>query len=306
MSKFNELAAGLVVVTTAAVGGASVALADGYTPAKVAYEQPMDWSGVYFGVGSGYQWSGIDVNHRPSAVNLGLGSADPGFGISTQHDDAFVSAHLGYQLQWRTIVLGVEAGWMSTLRDRDGSHEFCDSVPGVLALPVIRGGDFCTARLQDILTIGGRVGWAWGKWMPYVTGGYANTGVDFSQHNPIGLPGPLTPAGLGGATVEQEQAHTRLDGWYIGAGFEWVISPGWTTGIEYRHYDFNNGHTDAFTGCTLGGPGLTPPVTSPGCNSTAPVGVALERVRFSDTTDSIEARVSWRWGREPTAAPPLK
>src|SRR5215831_9184816 len=214
MSKLSELAAGLVVVTTAAIGGANVALADGYTPAKVAYQQPMDWSGVYFGVGSGYQWSSIDVH----------GPAFPvGFGISPQHDDAFVSAHLGYQLQWRTFVLGVEAGWMSTLRDRDGSHEFCDSVPGVLTFPVIHGGDFCTARLQDILTIGGRVGWAAGKWMPYVTGGYANTGVDFSQHNRIGLPGPITPAGLAGGTVEQEQAHTRLGGWYIGAGFEWVI-----------------------------------------------------------------------------------
>jgi opacity protein-like surface antigen len=305
MSKFSEIAAGLVVVTTAAVGGASVALADGYAQPKAAYQAPMDWSGVYFGFGSGYQWSSIDVHGPTFPV---------GFGISSQHDDAFVSAHLGYQLQWRTIVLGVEGGWMSTLRDRDGNHEFCGVGPGgVLTFPVNHGGDFCTARLQDILTIGGRVGWAAGNlpmfrggaWMPYVTGGYANAGVDFRQHNPIGVGtlGGITPAGLAGGTVEQEQAHTRLPGWYIGAGFEWVISPGWTTGIEYRHYDFGSGSTEAFSGCTLGGPGTTPPVTSPGCILNAPVGVALERVRFSDTTDTVEARVSWRWGREPTAAP---
>ena len=29
-------------------------------------------------------------------------------------------------------------------------------------------------RFDDVLTIGPRLGWAMGKWMPYLTGGYAN------------------------------------------------------------------------------------------------------------------------------------
>src|SRR5262249_47139950 len=187
MSKLSKLAAGSVIAAAAAIGGASLALADGYAAKKVAYERPADWSGVYFGVGSGYQWSSVDVDHVPSVL-----SPRRGIGISSDHDETFVSAHIGAQHQWGSVVLGIEGGWMSTIRDRDGSHEFCNNgllplatapptagaptaVPA-LALPLTRAGDFCTARLNDILTIGGRVGRTVGRWMPYITGGYADAG----------------------------------------------------------------------------------------------------------------------------------
>src|SRR5215467_13095212 len=163
MSKISKLAAGSVIAATAAVGTASVASADVYEPKRVAYERPADWSGVYFGVGSGYQWSSIDVS-SPLAVTLGLPLVGTAF--TSDHDGAFVSAHIGAQHQFGAIVLGVEAGWLSTLRDRPGSHEFCNTP--VLFAPLLAAGDFCTARLQDILTVGGRAGYAAGKWMPYV------------------------------------------------------------------------------------------------------------------------------------------
>jgi opacity protein-like surface antigen len=285
MSILSKMAAGSVIVATAALGGATLALADGSAPKKVAYERPADWSGVYFGVGSGYQWSSIDV-HGPAAP--------AGFGISSDHDETFVAAHIGVQHQWGALVLGIEAGWMSTIRDRDGNSEFCNNGPlgaqAALTNSVLAaGGNFCSARLQDIWTIGGRAGWALGHWMPYLTGGYANAGVDFAERSPT--PGAL---GTAGATILQEQAHDRLPGWYLGGGFEWTISPGWTTGIEYRHYEFDTRHTTAYSSCSS--------VNTTGCNSGA-LGLPLENVRFSDTTDTIELRVSWRWGREQAAAP---
>ena len=67
-------------------------------------------------------------------------------------------------------------------------------------------------------------------------------------------------------------------------GGEWMISPGWTAGIEYRHYDFGDAIVAAHT----------------------PAGAFLENVRFDATTDTITARVSWRWGREAAAPKPLK
>jgi hypothetical protein len=123
MYKVSKIAAGSVIAATAAVAGSSVALADVYEqPRKVVYERPMDCSGVYFGVGSGYQWSSIDVHQVPSLVNVGAGSAKPGIGITSDQNDAFVSAHLGAQHQFGAIVLGVEGGWMSTLRDAAVAH----------------------------------------------------------------------------------------------------------------------------------------------------------------------------------------
>jgi outer membrane immunogenic protein len=287
MYKASKLAAGSVIAATAALGGASVALADGYSSPRVAYERPADWSGVYFGVGSGYDWSTVDVHQVPTTAFGGaFGSANPGIGISSSNDTGFVSAHLGIQHQFGAVVLGVEGGWMSTLRGNDGSKEFCDSVPASLSTPILAPGNFCSGSLNDILTLGARAGYAMGRWMPYVTGGYANASVDFETRIPGTVPG---------ATVLTEQASTRLNGWYIGGGLEWAISPGWTTGIEYRHYEFgsnsatsNSACTSAVAGCPFGA----------GVN----IGTPLERLRFDDTTDTISARVSWRWGR-PEAAP---
>src|SRR6516164_3806489 len=100
MYKVSKLAAGSVIAATAALGGASVALADGYSAPRVAYERPADWSGVYFGVSSGYQWSDIPVHFT-----------DFGTKFSTHFDDAIVGAHLGVQHQFGVIVVGVEGGW---------------------------------------------------------------------------------------------------------------------------------------------------------------------------------------------------
>jgi outer membrane immunogenic protein len=238
MFKLSKLVAGTVIAATAGVGGASVALADEYASKKVTYEKPTDWSGVYFGVGSGYQWSSIDVRHVPSVI-----SPTTGIGFSSDHDEWFASAHIGVQHQWGSWVLGIEGAWMSTIRDREGDHNLCNNglTPGTpatnppvgvpaLGSPLTGAGNFCTNTLNDIVTIGLRAGWAAGHWMPYITGGYANAGFDFENRVPV-APGF-------GATAFHEEAHTRLNGWYIGGGFEWVVSPGWTTGIEYRHYEF--------------------------------------------------------------------
>jgi outer membrane immunogenic protein len=284
MYKISKLAAGSVIAATAAVGTASVASADVYEPKRVVYERPADWSGVYFGVGSGYQASSIDVS-SPLFAPL---PNPPGTAFTSDHGEEFVSAHIGFQHQFGAIVLGVEGGWMSTIKDQGGSHEFCNTF--IIAAPVIGAGDFCTARLQDILTVGARAGYAAGKWMPYVTGGYANASVDFENR----IPAPGIP-GAAGATVLVEDAHARLGGWYIGGGLEWAISPGWTTGIEYRHYDFGSKNATAGTGCTSAVAGCPFPAG-------VPIGTPLEPIRFSDTTDSVSARVTWRWGR-PDAAP---
>ena len=112
MYKLSKLAAGSVIAATAAIGGAGVALADGYEPkGRVVYERPSDWSGVYFGVGSGYQWSSIDV------------SRDLVLGIDHRITmTRFVGAHIGLQHQFGNVVLGVEGDWMTSLRDKDGAR----------------------------------------------------------------------------------------------------------------------------------------------------------------------------------------
>ena len=249
MYKLSKLA-GSVIVATAALGGASAALADGYSRApKVAYERPSDWSGVYFGLSSGYEWSSIRGSFPDAGTNFG----------TVNYDTGIVGAHLGVQHQFGSIVLGVEGNWMSTFVDTQKNN----TCP-------IGGTSFCGARLDSVLTIGPRVGWAAGHWMPYVTGGYATTRFEFSG-------GPTSPP----ANVS-ESAGTRNNGWYIGGGVEWMVSPGWTAGLEYRHYELNAQTALDFS----------------------PAGTPVERVRLDPTLDTVTARVTWKFGRE--SAVPLK
>jgi opacity protein-like surface antigen len=246
MYKLSKLAAGSVVMATAALGCASAALADGYEPkGKMVYERPSDWSGFYFGLSSGYQWSSIDTRFTAS-------------GFSVDHDSGLVGGHLGLQHQWGNIVLGVEGNLMSAFKNEFGATN-CP----------LNAAQSCTNRLSDMFTVGGRAGWAMGHWMPYLSGGYANAAFDYR-------------ASTKATGVELEEAHTRNNGWYAGGGFEWTVSPGWTTGLEYRHYEFDDKQTRAFT------PGV-------GVNGPTTMGA---------TTDTVMARVSWRFGREAPA--PLK
>ncbi|MGE3702263.1 MAG: outer membrane protein [Hyphomicrobiaceae bacterium] len=241
MFKLNKIA-GSVIAVTAILGSAGVALADGYVPkGKVAYERPTNWSGFYFGVQSGYQWSDVDTHFIA-----------PPNDFSVNHDSGFVGAHMGVQHQFGLVVLGVEGNWLSTLRDDPGET----TCPNPAAT--------CTQRLNDILSVGGRLGWAAGHWMPYVTGGYASGRFAYKAYT--------TATG-----VTIDDAGTRHSGWYLGGGFEWQVSPGWTAGLEYRHYEF-------------GDAGTTP---------STPAGVPILGDTYSAdaSVDTITARVSWRWGR---------
>jgi opacity protein-like surface antigen len=248
MYNLSKLAAGTVLATTAALGGTSTVLADGYAAPRVAYERPADWSGVYFGLSSGWQWNQF---HGDFPV--------PNTHFDVSQNSGLVGAHLGIQHQFGAIVLGVEGGWNSAFKEE----------PGVTG----SGGchNPCSVNLDDILTVGARVGWSAGRWMPYVTGGYASGAFSYSESTPGATPTVVA------------SSYARISGWYLGGGAEWAVSPGWSAGVEYRFYDFGDANKAAFTpsGVQLGPPYL----------------------HFDpDNVQSVMARVSWRWGR-PDAAP---
>jgi opacity protein-like surface antigen len=110
-----------------------------------------------------------------------------------------------------------------------------------------------------------------GKWMPYVTGGYANAAYHFYGRTI-------------GTQIMNEEAQARVGGWFIGGGVDMALSHGWTVGLDYRHYDFDDKIASAHT----------------------PAGLFLEPARFYDATaDVVTLRVSWKLGR-PDRVVPLK
>jgi len=123
--------------------------------------------------------------------------------------------------------------------------------------------------------------------MPYVTGGYANARIETAREFPAGTFAGTT--NISHVVIDSDSA--RHGGWYLGGGVEWMVSPGWFMGLDYRHYEFDSANHIGF--CSGATPVCAPQGVLSGINSSVDA-----------TTDSITARVSWKFGRDYGA--PLK
>jgi outer membrane immunogenic protein len=253
MRQLGRLAAGTAVAAIAAFAGVGFAQADGMPGKRVVYEKPWNWSGLYFGAQAGWAWADVDsqITVSPLAGNDGVGFD------SVRTDAPIAGGQIGIQHQFGQFVLGVEASGVFTYND-DFSNVVCPN-------PAIT----CGKRLDDILSVGPRLGWAMGKWMPYVTGGYANASVSHKSF----ITGANTGVFLG---------RERFEGWYLGAGVDMALAHGWTVGLEYRHYEFEDQTMLTFI----------------------PAGLLTGDIRSIDTTvDTIALRVSWKLGWADRSSP---
>jgi hypothetical protein len=86
------------------------------------------------------------------------------------------------------------------------------------------GGGVCTFGCQttnnSLGTVRGRLGYAGGTWMPYVTGGLAFG--NFQAGNIFGT------------------SNTTNAGWTLGAGVEYAFAGNWTVKAEYLYVDLGN------------------------------------------------------------------
>jgi outer membrane immunogenic protein len=107
---------------------------------------------------------------------------------------------------------------------------------------------------QDVTylaSIRGRLGYALGLNLVYVTGGAAweslRTNVLLSTD---------TAAGTSSESGVASLNNTTRSGWVVGTGYEWMITSNWLVRAEYLHYAFGGGNSFAVTvPCGIGGPG---------------------------------------------------
>jgi outer membrane immunogenic protein len=169
------------------------------TPAPV-----MTWTGFYAGLNAGYGWADVSIDNGPGS-DL----------------DGFVGGgQIGYNWQTGPLVIGLEG-------DFQGSGQ-SDSASGVVA------GLGTVTVDQDIRWLGtlrGRLGYASGPWLLYVTGGGAWLNYKLT-------------VSAGGASVDDD---TSKGGWTIGGGVEWMFVPKWSAKLEYLYVDTGD------TNVTLGG-----------------------------------------------------
>ncbi len=216
----------LALAAAAAVAGAAGAQAADM-PAKSGQPSyykapelpPFDWSGFYLGANGGYG------RGRTSWSDPAAGAGSGNF----RTRGALAGGQIGYNWQIGKIVVGVES-------DIDWANiNGASAAGGVCAT---NGGGQCESRQSWLGTTRARLGVAFDRFLPYVTGGLAYGNVQAAQ-----------PSGTSSSTQT---------GWTAGGGIEYGISRNWSAKAEFLHIDLG---TATFMGAASGTPTLSVPIT---------------------------------------------
>lgn len=168
---------------------------------------PFSWSGFYLGLNGGYgigpsTWSNVGGDDQ-FAVKGWVGGGT-----------------VGYNLQTGVWVWGIEGDFdVSTMKgsDASGAGGVCGGTAGG-----------CETKNSWFATARGRVGYAWDRWLPYLTGGAAFGDIK------------MTPDG------GNSETKTKV-GWTVGAGVEYAFLGAWSAKLEYLYADLGKATCGAVT-----------------------------------------------------------
>ena len=153
-----------------------------------------NWTGFYLGINGGYAWGRSHWS---------------GFGNSSDPRGGMVGGTAGYNWQ------AMGSPWVFGL---EGDIDWTNIKATFTNINCPSG---CETKNTWLETVRGRVGYAWDRVMPYVTGGLA---VGDIQATPLGF-----------ASVNE----TKL-GWAVGGGVEAALTGNWTAKLEYLHVDLGH------------------------------------------------------------------
>jgi outer membrane immunogenic protein len=168
-----------------------------------------NWTGLYLGPNVGCGWSRFALSQFALADRGGFS------GLQSNGGGCFVGGQLGYNYQFPTnFVAGIEA-----------DAAFADITGQGAAVEEATEASVFRHKIADFGTLRGRLGYAYGQALPYVTGGWAWAR---NSLNVISDAGPNTTA-------------THLhSGWTLGAGIEYAVTPKWSVKGEYLYADLGS------------------------------------------------------------------
>src|SRR4051812_27983880 len=197
--------------------------------APVPAPECFNWTGFYIGGFGGYKRSNVDQdlglaggwNPVPNGQTLGetAGSGD------LDNDGGEVGGLLGYNFQMNCWVFGAEvSGGYLWSRDSSASGAIVPTDTSTFNIN-------SSFKTHYLVTVAPRIGYAFGRWLPYVTGGLALGDLEYFQdinfHN-----GPT--AHEGGSKTETNA------GWMVGGGLQYALTDHWSIRGQYQYIDLGD------------------------------------------------------------------
>jgi outer membrane immunogenic protein len=216
MRRFQSAALAAVAV----IGFASTAFAaDMPVKAQPPAASIYNWSGIYLGVQGGYEWATVH-DTTPAFVQT-----------DSKVRDGVIGMHGGAQWQfgrtpWGSWLVGVEGSLnVPTEKNSFGNFTPCANPTFLCGL----------TNINDLATVGGRLGLAADRLLFTVSGGWATAVFKRTDFVPA--------TGLVGSGGGASQA--RHNGAYAGAGLEYLLNKGTLAdlvgGVDYKHVWLNAG-----------------------------------------------------------------
>jgi outer membrane immunogenic protein len=229
----SRIVAGFFGLLSAAAAAGAARAADLTTTAPPPVFQPppppeFSWTGFYIGANVG---GGIDHFAFPYAIAVPSGFVEGTSGITAGGPVGGLQVGLNYELPFFHIVASIELDTdVSGIRGDTTVNGILASGAPVAATIGTKFLDFGTGRL--------RLGYAWGRFLPYLAGGF--TYGTMETFYSVSTPGFF---GTGGITETRSGVIPHVA--TIGCGIEYAIAPNFTVKAEYL-YDFINARPVVF------------------------------------------------------------
>jgi opacity protein-like surface antigen len=175
--------------------------------------EEMDWTGFYVGINAGCTLGNSDAHYTDPTFRIySIDSKPDGWSIGLQ-------AGASYQLTsgiFNRVVLGLEAE-VSYVDASDTIYDYLSDAHG-------RPDNTITTSTDSAGTLRARLGYAAGRFLPYLTFGGAGANAKVTATD-----GSLSQSDI-------------LLGWALGAGIEYALNKNWSVRAEYLHVDLGR-HT---------------------------------------------------------------
>lgn len=184
--------------------------------APVATGGTYNWTGVYVGGSAGMTWA-----REPWQFTNAAGTPIPGGFVDTDASGYLVGGQTGFNLQMGQFVVGIE-----------GDYDWTNARGGK-GCPNPLNFFTCGSEINQLASVTGRVGYAWGRALFYGKAGWA--GGEISPHGAQNTGGnPL----IGGITLVEPINNSKwANGYTYGAGMEFALTNYVSAKAEWMHYD---------------------------------------------------------------------